>query len=31
MLRFENQITIAQPLETVYSFTTDLPSIPKWN
>lgn len=31
MFKFENQITINRPIETVYSFVTDLESIPKWN
>jgi len=31
MFHFENSIVIARPIEDVFAFVVDLPSIPKWN
>ena len=31
MLEFENTIEIDKPIEKVFGFVTDLPSLPKWN
>jgi len=31
MIKFENRIVIDRPIEDVFAFVVDLPSIPKWN
>jgi uncharacterized membrane protein len=31
MFNFENTIVIDRPIETVFTFVADLPSLPKWN
>ncbi len=31
MIHFENSIVIDRPIEEVFAFVVDLPSIPKWN
>ena len=31
MFKFENTIVIDRPLENVFAFVVDLPSLPKWN
>src|SRR5215213_3931536 len=31
MIKFENSIVIDRPIEDVFAFVVDLPSLPKWN